>query len=128
MSGNFLGLFAAAVVVATGILWFRLIGAVRVPRNRMRYFGAMGIGVALGLAAFASGVGIAGGIAAGFAVIAGGFFVGLRLQSRQDAREPAVAVGTPILDFTALDDRGEPFSLSSLADKPFLLKFFRGHW
>jgi cytochrome oxidase Cu insertion factor (SCO1/SenC/PrrC family) len=67
-------------------------------------------------------------VAAGFAIVAGGAFVGLRLQSRQDAREPAVRIGAPILDFTAPDENGQPFALSSLRGRPFLLKFFRGHW
>ena len=37
-------------------------------------------------------------------------------------------VGAPIIDFTALDDRAVPFELGSLRGKPYLLKFFRGHW
>jgi cytochrome oxidase Cu insertion factor (SCO1/SenC/PrrC family) len=128
MSGDLLGLLAAAVVVATGVVWFRLIKAVRIPKNRVAYFSAMGVGVVLGIAAFAHGTGILGGIAAGFAIAAGGFFVALRLQSTQDAREPAVAVGGRILEFSARDARGEPFELASLRGKPYLLKFFRGHW
>ena len=128
MSGNLLGLLAAAVVVATGFVWFRLIGAVRIPKLRAPYFAAMGVGVALGVAGFAQGVGIAGGTAAGFAIVAGGFFVALRLQSAQETHPPAVKVGDPILDFTAADDQGKPFELASLHGRPFLLKFFRGHW
>jgi hypothetical protein len=34
VSGDLLGLAAAAVVVATGAVWFRLIKAVRIPRVR----------------------------------------------------------------------------------------------
>ena len=128
MSGNLLGLAAAAVVVATGVVWFRLIGAVRIPRVRAQYFAAMGLGVALGVAAFVQGTGIFGAIPAAFAILAGGFFLALRLQSGQDAREPAVKLGEPMLDFTAPDDDGNPFELASLRGKPFLLKFFRGHW
>ena len=128
MSGDLLGLAAAAVVVATGVVWFRLIDAVRIPRGRAQYFAAMGLGVALGVAAFVQETGIFGAIAAAFAILAGGFFLALRLQSGQDAREPAVKLGEPILDFTAPDDSGESFELASLRGKPFLLKFFRGHW
>jgi hypothetical protein len=128
MSGTWLGLAGALLVVATGIVWFRLIAAVRVPANRTPYFATMGVGAALGVAAFVQGTGVVGGVAAGFAIVAGGAFVGLRLQSRQDAREPAVRIGAPILDFTAPDENGQPFALSSLRGRPFLLKFFRGHW
>ena len=38
------------------------------------------------------------------------------------------AVGAPILDFEAPDAEGEPFDLATLRGRPFLLKFFRGHW
>jgi cytochrome oxidase Cu insertion factor (SCO1/SenC/PrrC family) len=128
MSGDLLGLAAAALVVVTGFIWFRLIGAVRIRKLRAQYVAAMGVGVALGIAAFAQGVGALGGVAATFAILAGSFFVVLRLQSGQDARQPAVKVGEPILDFTAPDDRDEPFELASMRGTPFLLKFFRGHW
>jgi len=40
----------------------------------------------------------------------------------------AVRVGGPILDFSAPDENGEPFALASLRGRPYLLKFFRGHW
>ena len=128
MSGDLLGLAAATVVVATGVVWFRLVKAVRIPRVRAPYFAAMGLGVALGLAAFVQGTGFPGAIPAAFAILAGGFFLALRLQSGQDAREPAVKLREPMLDFTALNDDGNLFELASLRGKPFLFKFFRGHW
>jgi hypothetical protein len=128
MSGGLLGLAGAAVVFGTGFVWFRLIDAVRIPRVRAPYFAAMGLGVALGIAAFVQGTGILGAIPALFAILAGGFFLALRLQSGQDARVPVVKLGEPMLDFTALDDEGNSFELASLRGKPFLLKFFRGHW
>ena len=128
MSGDVLGLLGAGVVVATGYGWFRRIEAVRIPRNRGVWFGAMGVGVALGVAAFAVGTGLAGGLGAAVAIAAGATFLGLRLQSTQQARVPHVKVGGPILDFTAPDENGSPFDLGSLRGRPFLLKFFRGHW
>ena len=90
--------------------------------------GLMGLGVVCGLGALTEGAGAAGGTAATLAILGGGLFLGLRLQSGQDARVPAVKVGEPILEFSALDDRGEPFHLSSMRGEPYLLKFFRGHW
>jgi peroxiredoxin len=52
----------------------------------------------------------------------------VRTQSAQSRNVPRVAVGAPILDFTAPDEHGRPFRLSSLAGRPILLKLFRGHW
>jgi cytochrome oxidase Cu insertion factor (SCO1/SenC/PrrC family) len=83
---------------------------------------------ALGVAAFAVGTGTLGAVAAGVGIGVGGSMVALRAISGQDDVQPAVRVGDPIIDFTALDENGEPFALSSLRGRPFLLKFFRGHW
>ncbi len=128
MSGGVLGWLAGAVVLATGIVWFRLVKAVRIPRARAPYIALMGVGVALGLAAVVQGPGIWGGLAAWFAILAGGMFVALRAQSGQAKTPPSVKLGGPILDFVAADDQGNPFQLASLSGRPFLLKFFRGHW
>jgi len=128
LSGSLLGIGAAAIVLATGVIWFRKINAVRIPHARGAYLAAMGAALVLGLVAFVQGPGIIGGIGAGFAILAGGAFLGLRLQSSQETKKPAVEIGGPILDFTAPDDTGRPFDLASLRGKPFLLKFFRGHW
>ena len=46
----------------------------------------------------------------------------------QSSQAPAVAVGQPILEFTAPDENGDIFDSASLHGKPILLKFFRGHW
>ena len=85
-------------------------------------------GVGLGLLAFARGPGLAGGIAAGLALGGGGLFLLLQVLGQQSRRTPTVAVGQPILDFTAPDADGRPFALASLRGRPYLLKFFRGHW
>ena len=39
-----------------------------------------------------------------------------------------VQIGGPIIDFTVAVANDESFELGSLRGKPFLLKFFRGHW
>jgi hypothetical protein len=128
MSGSWMGIGAAALVLATGVAWFRLLRTVRIPENRTLYLLAMALGAALGSAALFREPGWLGGLAAVLAVVGGGLFLGLRLQSRQDARVPAVKVGGPILDFHAADENGAVFDLATLRGKPFLLKFFRGHW
>jgi cytochrome oxidase Cu insertion factor (SCO1/SenC/PrrC family) len=67
-------------------------------------------------------------VPAALAVLAGVFFSVLVAVSAQRAAADAIRVGEMLRDFTALDDRGEPFSIASTAGRPLLLKFFRGHW
>jgi hypothetical protein len=128
MSGTWLGIAGAVLTLGGWAVWMRLMQQVRIPRNRAGFFAVFGSSVGLGVAALVSGTGIIGGIAAALAILGGGMFIGLRLQSTQDAREPSVKVGEPILDFSAPDDTGASFALASLRGSPFLLKFFRGHW
>jgi len=128
MNADLVGFLALALALATGAVWFKLIQDVAVPRDRTPYLAAMGAAAALGVLAFAMGTGLLGGIPAGIAILLGVVFIGLWLQRKQDAREPAIAVGGPMLDFTALDEHGAEFHLSSLRGRPILLKFFRGHW
>jgi hypothetical protein len=105
-----------------------LIRRVRIPRARTPYVVANAIGAVLGIAAFSVGTGGLGGSAAGLAVVGGLLFIALWAASGQTKKTPAVAVGGAVVDFAATDDEGRPFALSSLSGKPFLLKFFRGHW
>ena len=128
MSGAFLGFFALAVVGGTGALWFQRMNAVRAGEVRSLVIGLMGLAALLSLLAFVSGPGLPGGIAAGLALAVSGTFLALQPLSGQARHGPAVRVGGPILDFSAPDDRGETFDLATLRGRPFLLKFFRGHW
>ncbi len=128
MSGPLLGLLAAALVLGSGAQWLRLMQQVRIPADTTAYLTASGAAAVLGVAAFAVGTGLAGGVAAGFAIAAGLAFLGLSAASGQAAVVPAVAVGGPVVDFTACDAEGRPFALAGLRGAPVLLKFFRGHW
>jgi hypothetical protein len=128
VSGSFLGLVGAALVAGSGVQWFRLMQQVRVPRDATVHVVANGAGALLGIAAFVLGTDVLGGIAAGLAILGGLVFLGLRAASGQAKVTPAVAVGGGVDDFAATDDQGRPFTLGSLHGKPFLLKFFRGHW
>ncbi len=122
-----LGLAGLAIVATTMFLWFRLSQNVAVPRNRVAYFvGFLGGGL-LGLAAVFQG-GFLSMISGGLAAAAGFTFSALRLQSAQNPNQPAVAVGDPMLLASAPDENGADFELSTLRGKPYLLKFFRGHW
>jgi len=126
--GTLLGI-AALLLVGISWAWYaRAIVAVRVPANRRVYIAVMGLGTLLGALSFAVGNGGPGAVSAGAAVIGGLVFIGLRAISGQDKPKPAVSVGEPILDFDAPDEDGHSFSLASLHGRPFLLKFFRGHW
>jgi hypothetical protein len=128
MIGTLLGIAAALVSVGAWAAWMRLVNQVRVPRDRSMFVAICAGGAALGVVALVAGAGVVGTIAAITGILAGGSFVGLRALSRQDDMTPAVAVGGALLDFSAPDDSGQPFELSSLGGKPLLLKFFRGHW
>ena len=123
--GDLLGIAGLLLVAAAWAAWIRALVSVRVPANRSAYLVAMAVGSLLGAASFATGP---GSVAAGLALAAGITFLGLRVFSGQDVTEPSVAVGGPIIDFQAPDENGEIFDLASLRGRPFLLKFFRGHW
>jgi peroxiredoxin len=126
--GTMLGLLAAALLAAMGIRWLQLMTQVRVPARRTAYHAGSAATVVLGAAAFAVGSGTVGGVAAALAILGGVAFLALSAASGQARTVPAVAVGGTILEFTAPDDAGRPFALASLRGRPFLLKFFRGHW
>ena len=128
MSGAMLGFLAFALVAATGAFWFRRLNQVRAGEVRTAVIGSMAVAAALAIAAFVAGPGLAGGIAAGFALALAGTFLALQPLSGQARTAPTVRVGGPILDFSAPTDGGEPFDLATLRGRPFLLKFFRGHW
>jgi len=128
MSGALLAWLAFAVVAASAQLWYRRLQHVRAGEVRGLVIAGMAVGAAFAVAGFVAGPGLAAGLAAGVALALSGVFLALQPLSRQSRRPPAVAVGEPILDFTAPDDAGEPFRLASLHGRPFLLKFFRGHW
>jgi len=126
--GDALGMAALLLVVASGAVWFRRLNAVRIPESRKAFVASMGAGAVLGCAAFAVGSGALGSVSAVVAIGVGLMFVLLRAASAMDAKQPAVRVGDPVIDFEAPDEDGRPFDLASLRGRPFLLKFFRGHW
>lgn len=126
--GDWLGLASGILIVLVTFLWFRKISAVNVPRNRIPYFGVMLVAAVLGIAAFMFDTSWVGGLPAGLGIFLGLMFPALRLQSSQDKNTPSVTVGQPVLNFTALDDKGESFNLETMTGSPYLLKFFRGHW
>ena len=128
MSGLLLAALAAAATGALFVLWQKAMRGVQMDQ-RLRALNALAIGAAaLGIAALTRDPGIAGGTLAGASVLMSVFFVGLGVLAPQSKQTPAVAVGKPILEFTAPDESGKPFELARLRGRPVLLKFFRGHW
>jgi len=126
--GNWLGFAGFILAIGAGAVWFRKMQAVEIPAERGVYVAAFALAAGLGVASFAVGNGMLGGLAAGVAIALGGTMVLLRALSGHDDAPMAVRVGGPILDFSAPDENGEPFALASLRGRPYLLKFFRGHW
>jgi hypothetical protein len=128
MSGQILGLVGFAIVVAAGIRWYTLIQQVAIPRDRTLLYGCFGVGAFFGLLALFNQPGWAVGLLALLAVLVGTLLPALRLRSDQAKNEPACPVGAAVPFFTAVDDHGRHFDSNQLAGKPYLLKFFRGHW
>lgn len=128
MNATALGFASLAIAAANAAAFFGRMRRVALPQNRLAHELAWGLALALGGAALASGVGWLGGVPAALGAFLGGFMLLLRLGSAQAPNTPAVKLGAPILDFSAPDQDAAPFRLASLAGKPFLLKFFRGHW
>jgi len=128
MLGSALGVVAGLLVVGTMAAWFHLMRQVRIPADRRAFLAANAVGVALGVTSLLLDADALGASAAGVGILGGLTFLGLAAQSPQPAFRPAVAVGEPIIDFTLPDHEGRPFDLASLRGRPFLLKFFRGHW
>jgi len=128
MSGDLLGYASLTIIALAGVGWLRGMQRVRLPADATGYLVACGAGALLGSAALLAGTGFVAGLAAAFAILGGLAFLALFAASGQRRGTIAVAVGRPIIDFTASDDEGRPFALASLRGRPVLLKFFRGHW
>jgi hypothetical protein len=128
MPGTIVGVTGGLLELAVSAYWFLLIHRVRIPKDLRPTIAAHLLTVALGVAAFVLGASALGMIFAAVAIAGGAVFLALQTQSRQARLTPAVAVGDRIIEFTLPDHAGRPFALATLRGKPFLLKFFRGHW
>ncbi len=123
-----LGILAFLMLAGSMAIWFRKIQTVQIPENRFAFVATWAISGLLGVTALVQGVGWIGGILAGIAAIAGIFFTVLFFISPQKVGSDAIQVGARLPAFNAPDEHGETFESSSIAGKPVLLKFFRGHW
>ena len=128
MVGTILGIAGGLLELVLSAVWLWLIRRVRIPADLRPTIAAHAVAIALGVGAFAFGASAAGLILAALAILGGAIFLALQTQTRQARLTPAVAVGSPIIEFTLPDHEGRPFDLATLRGTPFLLKFFRGHW
>jgi hypothetical protein len=128
MTGTVLGVAALLVVAGTFALWGQRIKHVQIPADRRGFVAGWAGGAVLGIIALSQGGGWVGAVPAVIAAIAGTFFSVLVYVSPQAAGDNAIRVGETLRGFTALDENGDEFSSASLAGKPILMKFFRGHW
>ena len=128
LTGFRVALFALLVVAGTWATYWARIKALRVPRRPIAYITAMVASIALATWSFVVGPGLGGGALAMMAIAGAGMLLFSTFMSPLPVTTPAVAAGEPILPFTAKDHAGNDFDLGSLAGRPYLLKFFRGHW
>ena len=126
--GTSLGLLAFAVAAVTVMAWFRQINQVEIPENRTAFVVFFLTAAALGVGAFVARTRWFGGVAAVLAILIGSFFPFTVAISRQEVAADSIRVGDSIPVFSALDENGEVFESTTLAGKPTLIKFFRGHW
>lgn len=123
-----MGVVAFLLVAGSMALWARRIKRVQIPTDRRGFVACWVGGAALGILALTQGAGWVGGIPAGIAALAGILFSALVYISPQKVADNAIRVGESLRDFTAVDENGDDFSIGSIAGRPVLLKFFRGHW
>ncbi|MEE3331957.1 MAG: hypothetical protein VX246_13910 [Myxococcota bacterium] len=128
MNGLALACVALVIAVSAVALFARLVKHVKVDEQRWIVNSLLVGAAALAVLALTGEPGVLGGILAGFVLALSTVFFGLLALSGQSKQQPVIRVGAPIVDFTAPDHTGEPFTLSSLNGKPILMKFFRGHW
>lgn len=129
------GLSAAGMVsvIAGWLGYLSTIPRGRVPQRPTGTFvltlGGAAIAVAGVALAWRDGAASAGVITpAAVAVFMAAFFAWLFSQRRVPAGDIQVAVGKPLLPFSAKRADGSAFHSDSLGGKRVLLKFFRGSW
>lgn len=128
MSATTLAYLGFALLGGALFLWYRMMIEVALEGRRWISVSMVSASVVLAIAAFTGDPGLLPGILAGITAVLGAGFLFLLMLSPQSKQPPAFELGSPMPDFAAPDENGQPFTVSSLAGKPVLLKFFRGHW
>ena len=128
MYADILSIASITLLAMAGISWFRRMQAVRLTGIRPRVLTVMASAAVLGGGALMMGASGGAAVTAWISVGGGATFLLLNALSGQERKAPGVRVGGPVIDFSGTVDDGSSFELGSLRGKPFLLKFFRGHW
>jgi hypothetical protein len=128
VSGFSLVIYGTAVVLAGWTSWWAKIKALTIPSKPIAYQSLMAAGIVLIVWGMIRGAGPLGGMIGFVGLVAGGMYLWTSTMRELPKQTLAVRVGEPVLDFDASDSDGAAFSISSLSGKPFLLKFYRGHW
>ena len=126
--GTTLGFVGLGIALVTLALWSRQIDQVAIPENRALFVVAFVVAALVGASAFVMRTRWFGAIPALIAIAIGAFVPFSVAISRQEVATTGIQVAQTIPRFTAIDRHGERFDSASLAGKPVLMKFFRGHW
>lgn len=127
MTGLVLGLSAAGIGLLAFRQWFRLAFRQR-NTHFLPFVATMTLVLVLGIAAWFFEPGIIGGLGAVVGLLLSGFYLLTSAVGKQRSQGCKIVVGEPLPAFSALTDSGATFHSSELDGRPFLLKFFRGHW
>ncbi len=127
-TGLVMAMLGFCLFAANWSFYWGTIQAVAVPLRPRAFQLANVVAVVLASLALTNEPGALGAILAAIVIPGGAMTLYLTMASAMPERVAAVDVGQRILDFEAVDADGNKFSSASLAGRPYLLKFFRGHW
>lgn len=129
MSGIGLAIFSFIITVTLCIVWFRLLTAVKIPKNRSIYILLFILSLCMGIASLAIGTeNILASIGAGLAILVSTLYLLTVAIGNQKGGTGKFVVGKPLPVFSAVDENNISFDITTLSGQPILLKFFRGHW
>jgi len=125
----------AIAVLGSWALYMGSVPSGRVPPRPVGHIIAQAVGMALAITGMAQVVttptlpiGLPSAALAGPALTMGGLFLFLLTQRKTPLGKLRVAVGDPMLPFSATTRDGEAFHSDQLRGQRVLFKFFRGHW
>lgn len=120
---------AAFLLLASITLWVKGAKTLQLTTGkRTAYILALSIAAGSGIAGLLTATNWLEYSAAAVPVLLSLVLLYLIYHSRQSSQPPAVKVGDAMPDFTARDENGDDFTISSLHGSAYILKFYRGHW
>ena len=120
-----LGLIALILILAVATRWFWRAWQVNIPRQSGLFKAAWATGLVVGCIAYYQSP---ADPFAPWAIGLGLLLLYLVSTGAQKISGETVNVGDALPSFSIPNDHGDIFDSASLAGKPVLLKFFRGHW